>query len=137
ESALMGIHSFHYSGGNTAGLAAAADGTFHALWVGNSTATPQLWTAKINISGNAQKNGSASLASFRDASGKVQMYFMNRRLFRASRIVETDVIVENRSDDTLHAPVKLRILDLSSELGVPEFVNSDEGGKGEGAVFDL
>jgi hypothetical protein len=113
-------------------LAAAADGTFHPLWIGNSTGMPQLWTATIAVNGSAQKNGSSQLASLRDASGKVQMYFMNRRLFRSSKTVEADVVVENRSEDTLHAPLKIRILDLNAELGVPEFINSDEGGKAEG-----
>jgi hypothetical protein len=137
ESTLIGIHSFHFSGGHTAGLAAAADGTFHPLWVGNSTGVPQLWTAPITVSGMVQKNGSPELAKLADVSGKVQMYFSNRRLFRSSRIVEADVEIENRSDDTLHAPLKLRVLDLTSELGVAEIVNADDGGKGEGAVFDL
>jgi len=137
ESAVIGVHAFHYDGGHTAGLAAAADGTFHPLWVGNSTGVPQLWTASIAVSGSAQKNGSADLAQLVDVSPKVQMYFSNRRLFRSSRILEADVEVENRTDETLHAPLKLRLLDITSQLGVPEIVNADNGAKGEGAVFDL
>ncbi len=137
ESALVGIHSFHFSGGHTAGLAASADGTFHALWVGNSTRVPQLWTAKINVNGEVHKNGSAQLEQLRDASGKVQTYFMNRRLYRADRNLEFDFIIENRSEDTIHGPLKVRVLDLTAILGVPEFSNADEGGKLEGAVFDV
>jgi hypothetical protein len=137
ESTLLGVHSFNFSGGHTAGLATGADGTFQALWVGNSTGVPQLWTATVTVNGKAQKNGSTEAAKLVDASGKVKIYFTNRRLFRSSRIVETDVEVENLSDDTLAGPLKLRVLDLNSELGVAEFINADEGGKGEGAVFDL
>jgi hypothetical protein len=137
EFAVLGVHAFHFDGGHTAGLAAAADGTFHPLWVGNSTGVPQLWTAPIAVNGMVQKNGSPELAQLVDVSGKVQMYFSHRRLFRSSRIVETDVEVENRSEDTIHGPLKLRLLDLNSELGVPEIVNADNHAKGEGAVFDL
>jgi hypothetical protein len=137
ESALVGVHSFQFSGGHTAGLAAAADGTFHALWVGNPTGVPQLWAATITPNGAAQKNGSAEFAKLTDASGKVKLHFSNRRLFRSSRLVEVDVEIENLSADTLHGPLKLRVLDLNSQLGVAEIVNADEGGKGEGAVFDF
>ena len=137
ESALVGIHSFHFSGGHTAGLAASADGSFHALWVGNSTAVPQLWTAKIDVKGEVHKNGSAQLEQLRDASGKVQLFFMNRRLYRAQKNLEFDFILVNRSEDTIHGPLKVRVLDLTAMLGVPEFSNADEGGKLEGAVFDV
>jgi hypothetical protein len=137
EYPLVGIHSFHFSGGHTAGLAASADGTFHPLWVGNSTGVPQLWTATVTVNGQVHKNGSPQLAELRDASGKVQMYFLNRRFSRSSKTVEFDFILENRSEDTLHAPLKVRVLDLSAQLGVPEFINADEGGKSEGVVFDV
>jgi hypothetical protein len=137
ESSLMGVHSFNFSGGHTAGLAAGAEGTFHALWIGNSTGVPQLWTAPITVNGTAQKNGSADLAKLIDVSGKVKLYFTNRRLFRATRIVEADLEIENLSEDTLHGPVKLRVLDLNSRLGVAEIINADDGTKNEGAVFDL
>ncbi len=33
--------------GDTAGLAAASDGAFHALWVDGRTGTPQVWTARV------------------------------------------------------------------------------------------
>jgi hypothetical protein len=40
---------FDLSGGDTAGLAAAADGRFHALWVDTRTGTQQAWTAAIIV----------------------------------------------------------------------------------------
>lgn len=137
ESVLLGVHSFNYSGGHTAGLAASADGNFHVLWVGNPAGVPQLWTAPVSVKGEVYKNGSPESAKLVDVSGKVRIYFTNRRLLRSSRIVESDVEIENLSDDTLYGPLKLRVLDLYSQLGVAEFINADEGGKGEGAIFDL
>jgi hypothetical protein len=131
------VHSFHFSGGHTAGLAAAADGTFHPLWICNSTGVPQLWTASVMATGAVEKNGSTELAKLVDVSGKVELRYINRRLLRQERMVETDLQLENLSDDAIHAPLKLRILDLNSDLGIPEIANADAGGKGEGSVFDF
>lgn len=133
----LGVHSFHFSGGHTAGLAAATDGTFHPLWVGNSTGVPQLWTAAITVEGVPEKNGSAALAKMTDVSGKVGLRFTNRKLMRSTRMVDFDLQLENLSEDTFHGPLKVRLLDLTSDLGVPEIENADDGGKGEGAVFDF
>jgi len=133
----LGVHSFNFSGGHTAGLAASADGVFHPLWVGNSTGVPQLWTAAVTVEGTPEKNGSAALAEMKDVSGKVSLRFTNRTLERSTRMVNADLQIENLSEDTFHAPLKLRVLDMSSDLGLPEIENADSGGKGEGAIFDL
>lgn len=37
--------------GDTSGLAAGADGEFHALWIDNRTGVPQVWTAPITVAG--------------------------------------------------------------------------------------
>lgn len=41
--------SFLVTGGDTAGLAADADGRFHALWIDNRSGVQQVWTALITI----------------------------------------------------------------------------------------
>ncbi|MEP7347279.1 MAG: sialidase family protein, partial [Gemmatimonadaceae bacterium] len=41
--------TFLASGGDTAGLAADAEGRFHALWIDNRTGVQQVWTAPITI----------------------------------------------------------------------------------------
>ena len=38
---------FVATGGDTAGLTAAADGRFHAVWIDNRTGRQQVWTAAI------------------------------------------------------------------------------------------
>jgi hypothetical protein len=35
--------------GDTAGLAASADGLFHALWIDNRTGVQQVWTSAISV----------------------------------------------------------------------------------------
>jgi hypothetical protein len=41
--------------GDTAGLAAGADGTFHALWIDTRTGVPQVFTAAIAVPGAADR----------------------------------------------------------------------------------
>jgi hypothetical protein len=40
---------FIITGGDTAGLTAAADGRFHAVWIDNRTGIQQVWTAAISV----------------------------------------------------------------------------------------
>lgn len=48
-AARRGESAFFANGGDTAGLAASADGRFHALWIDNRTGVQQVWTAPITI----------------------------------------------------------------------------------------
>jgi hypothetical protein len=38
--------------GDTAGLAADADGSFHPVWIDNQTGTRQVWTATVKVERN-------------------------------------------------------------------------------------
>jgi hypothetical protein len=44
-----------FNGGDTAGLAADADGVFHALWIDNRTGVHQMWTATIAVRGAVRR----------------------------------------------------------------------------------
>ena len=41
--------AFAGNGGDTAGLAAAADGSFHPVWVADVKDLPQVFTARIDV----------------------------------------------------------------------------------------
>jgi hypothetical protein len=41
--------AFAANGGDTAGLATAADGSFHPVWVGDLNAVPQVYTARVEV----------------------------------------------------------------------------------------
>lgn len=43
--------AFTGNGGDTAGLATAADGSFHPVWVDDRTGYPQVWTARVTVEG--------------------------------------------------------------------------------------
>ena len=48
-----------------------------------------------------------------------------------------NVQLKNTSRDTIIGPVKVRVLTLESELGVPQITNADDGQNGTGAVWDF
>ena len=41
----------HLNGGDTAGLAADANGVFHLLWIDNRTGVHQVWTTTVKVRG--------------------------------------------------------------------------------------
>jgi hypothetical protein len=133
----LGVHGFNYNAGHTVGFTADAGGTFHALWVGNSTKVPQLWTAPITVAGEVHRNGAARLSPLVDVTKKLR-YGITRRVWdRSTGIVEADIALQNLSTDTISGALMMRLVTLSSDVGTVEVVNSDLGGKGEGAVFDF
>lgn len=133
----FGVHWFHFQGGDTAGLAADAGGVFHALWVGNSTGVPQLWTAPITVTGVVRENGSATLSGLEDVSSKVNPLFLRRRFTQSTGMIDADLELVNTSGDTIVGPLVVRVLDLTSEAGVASIIGADAGGDGEGAVWDF
>jgi hypothetical protein len=134
-SATLAISSFQYGGGHTAGLAADAGGTFHPLWIGNSTGTPQLWTAPVMAEGTVAKNGGGELAELEDVSEKLELQFPNRGYVRATQTIEADLVLRNVSKDTIYGPLRLRILSLQSDLGTPEIEGVAQ--TAAGAVWDF
>jgi hypothetical protein len=134
-SATLAISSFQYGGGHTAGLAADAGGTFHPLWIGNSTGTPQLWSAPVMVEGTVAKNGGGDLADLEDVSDKIELRFPNRSYSRATQTIEADLVLRNVSADTIYGPLKLRVLALHSDLGTPEADGA--GATSAGTVWDF
>jgi len=45
--------------------------------------------------------------------------------------------LKNITKDTIEGPIKVRVLTLESELGVPEIANADNSERGTGAVWDF
>src|SRR5207244_1733849 len=58
----------YFGVGDTAGMAATADGVFHAFWFDNRTGVQQLYTAPIYIDSSAVRNGSPSLSDLENVS---------------------------------------------------------------------
>lgn len=137
ETINLGVHQFNFSVGHTVGFTADAAGVFHALWVGNQTRVPQLWTAPISVTGTVARNGADYLSMLTDVSTKVRIMTTNRRWNRNSGSVDADIVLENISRDTIRAPLKVRLLTLRSADGEVKVVAADNGVTAEGAVWDV
>ena len=131
------VDGFYYNGGHTSGLAADAAGGFHPFWVDNRTGLPQVWTATVSVAGSAVKNGAAELAELSDVTGRVRLELSNVVHDRARGTLTADARIRNKSKTELRMPLEARVLALTSEVGLPEVVQADNGIRGPGAVWEF
>ncbi|MGA3193709.1 MAG: sialidase family protein [Terriglobales bacterium] len=125
------------AGGDTAGMAADADGNFHPLWVDNRTGVLQLWTASISVSGAAAVNGSPDLAGLDNVSRDLMLRFTNTRYDQKNGLISFDAILVNTSDESLQAPLEMRVLSLRAATGAINIDHSDNEETGAGSVWDF
>lgn len=121
-------------GGDTAGLAADADGVFHPLWADDRTGVSQVWTARVTVSGLAVKNGDPALSALSDVTRNVAVRAHGSTFDRQTDRVTLRLSVSNTSKEPIQGPIRLRIIGLTSVLGTPELTNSDNGQTGLGAI---
>jgi hypothetical protein len=131
------VSAFAFMGGDTAGMAADADGVFHPFWVDNRTGVAQIWSAPVTVSGNAVGNGSADLQDFVDVTAKLEVEFKHTSYDPNSQKVTGDICLTNRSPQDLSGPIKIRILSLASAVGPTDILDSDNESRRSGAVWDL
>lgn len=137
--ATIGYNSrFAFIGGDTEGLAADADGVFHALWVDDRSGVPQVWTAPITANGSAVLNGSPELARERNVTNDVTLELANASFSRSNADVSIDAYLLNTSKKPIHGPVQARLMTLTSQMGVPRLiVGSANGVQERGAIVDF
>jgi len=133
----IGLFAFTYMGGDTAGMAADAAGVFHPFWVDNRTGVAQLWTAPVRVDGKARLNGSPDLEKLSNITEHMKLSFGNARYDRESQTISAEVFLTNTSDRKLNAPIKVRVLAISSVAGLVEVVDTDNDLKQAGAVWDF
>jgi hypothetical protein len=124
-------------GGDTAGMAADADGKFHPIWVDNRTGVLQLWTAAITVPGIALVNGAADLASMDNVTHDVMLRFANTLYDPAKGVISFDTHLVNTSDAAIGLPIKVRAVSLRPGTGTVLIANADNGGMVAGSVWDF
>ena len=127
--ASVGQYYADIDSGDTGGLAAGADGIFHALWSDDRTHVGQLWTAAISVSGRAWHNGDPSLADLADVSATVHMYMTGVHFDAATRRLSMDITLQNHGKKPLYGPIKVRILRLSSKFSNDVSVETTDNGQ--------
>jgi len=131
----VGLDGFYFNGGHTSGLTADAGGDFHPFWIDNRTGMPQVWTARISASGEAVRNGSSELASLEDVTGSLRLELTNLAHDVERGTISADARVTNVAKRPLRLPLIARVLDVSSDVGYPEVVTSDNAESGAGALW--
>jgi hypothetical protein len=123
--------------GHTAGLAADAGGEFHAAWVDNRTGLHQLWGSAIDVAGEVAPLGGAMVSGLDDVGSKVQLMIGAMTYDDRTHAVTMQVKLRNVSRDTLRAPLRLLVTQLTSQFGVPRIMGADNNRGGVGAVWDF
>lgn len=126
--------NFGIEGRDMYGLAAAADGTFHPVWVDNRTGVTQLWSASIKVQGKATKNGDPALRNFSDVTSDVALHAQSVVFGRHTRTITLDARFDNTSANAIKGPIRFRLTILRSILGTPNLTNSDNGNGWRGAI---
>jgi hypothetical protein len=133
----LSINPFYLSGGHTSGMAVGADGVFHPIWSDNRTGISQLWTAPITVRGSVEKHGSRDLAELDDITDYLTLETQSTGYDRSTNTLTLTTRLKNTSRDTLRAPLKVRVIGLTSQLGVPVVVGAANGVSTAGAIWDF
>jgi hypothetical protein len=91
----------------------------------------------VKVEGTAVKHGGPDLADLKDISKSVTLELSKPDFDRVKGTLSVSARLKNISKDTVEGPVKVRVLTLESDLGVPEITNADNGQGGTGAVWDF
>jgi len=137
QNLKVSVDGFFYSGGHTGAMAVDGNGVFYPFWVDNRTGVAQIWTAPVTVAGAAVKNGSADLAVLEDVTARVRVDLEKTTYDRRTNQLTVIARLKNTSKDAMLAPVKVRVIRIASDVGVPVLVGSDNGQAGPGAVLDF
>ncbi len=125
------------AGGDTAGMAADANGNFHPVWVDNRTGVLQMWTASIAVSGTVAVNGSGDLAGMDNVTRDLMLRTVNTKYDQKKGVISFDAFLVNTSDDVIRSPLKMRVVSLRAGTGTINIVNADNDEKGAGSIWDF
>jgi hypothetical protein len=133
----FGVDFMQFRGGDTSGLAASPDGTFHPVWVDNRTGLAQLWTAPVQVAGKAILNGDEELSGLADVTENVELVFGRPVYDRAKQVVTVEAHVLNTSKQALKGPLMVRLVSLRSRVGAVEVANADNRCERAGAAWNF
>jgi hypothetical protein len=125
------------AGGDTAGMAADANGNFHPVWVDNRTGVLQLWTSNITVSGTAAVNGAGDLAEMDNVTRDVMLRITNTKYDQKKGVISFDALLVNTSEEAIRAPLKMRVVGLRAGTGTIDIANADNNGTGAGSIWDF
>jgi hypothetical protein len=127
ELAVTVHNGWNFKSGDTSGLTADADGTFHPVWIDNRTGKAQMWTASVRVAGQVRM--------LRDVSSLVTFDAGQVGFDAEKRVVWMSFAVVNSSSDTLRGPLTLQVRSVRSGIAKPELLGASNGWDGAGATY--
>ncbi len=127
----VALNTFTFLGGDTAGLVADAAGTFHPVWVDNSSGIPQVWTAPVRLvramadAPPASPYNTGLGSPLIDITSRVTLESFDAQYDRASRTITVRTRLLSASKAPLVGPFALQLSSLQSELGAVSVANAD------------
>lgn len=119
-----------FNAGDYSSIVADAHGRFHPFWIDNRTGKSQVWTAPITVDAVATRHGGGAVGQLEDLSSQVTFNITHSAFDRATKTVSMSAQLENKSTDTLAAPIMARVVALSSELARSIRMNDVSEGDG-------
>lgn len=124
-------------GGDTTGLVADSTGAFQVAWADNRTGILQLWSSAVTVKGSAQRNGDAVLASYKDVTSSIHLETSEIAFDRATGTLSVKARLKNVGAQAVGGPLKVRVVQLRSDVGVAQIEGAENGAKGPGAVWNF
>jgi len=134
-------------GGDYIGLTAGEDGVFHPFWADARSGTYQLYTAPIRIetpSASETQPDVVATAAKVSLSDKVTLVFDPINYDQQTKEAIVPIRLKNTSNETLYPPFRVEVKELAHPYTIkshepfdpPTILNSSNGNRGVGAVFD-
>jgi hypothetical protein len=123
--------------GDYAGMAGGADGVFHTFWIGNRTGVGELYTARVTVSGTVGRVRDGELANLENLTSAIEFQYTSSVWNSKTRTISLEYRMLNTSRDTIRRPLKLRIVRLESDLGVPTLLLGQTSTGETATILDL
>jgi hypothetical protein len=136
-SVALDLASFFATAGGNFAMSVGADGVFHPTWVDNRTGLYQMWTSAVTVRGSVEKHGARELADLEDVTDKLTLEAESTDYDRRTHTLTFVARLKNTSKDVVSAPVKVRVISLHSQLGIPSIVGAQNGLSAVGAIWDF
>jgi len=137
-NARLSNANFTFAPGHNGAFAADAAGGFHPMWVDTRSGMYQVWTATVTVAGQVARNGGGDLANLADLSARTNVDVVKSSYDRQTNRLTLRARVRNTSKtDTLAGPLKVRALNVISQVARVEVLNADNKMRGPGAVWDF
>ena len=128
------------NGGETQGLAAAPDGSFHALWLDGSAGAMQLRWSRLIVSGTVSSVAGVETRSSPpafNAAASMRIEVDQANLDFTTHSLSVRVRVTNTSQTAISVPVDLTLERLSGSLAELRVLDADNANSGVGARWSL